>query len=342
MFLDYIIRRLDGTMEEVEKIIELITGNVGVEQKNDILGQVKSDVQQRKEFNSYKNAWALSSFQMEMSELKIERSYLVLKEKIKKQRSTVTIRLYSFMKYAAILLIVFGAGTLSNKYLTAYVSGDKPLETELTEIVVPSGQVAEVNLPDGSHVWLNAETRLSFSNNFIDKTREVTLKGEAYFKVQKDKTPFVVSTKFGEITVLGTSFNVRAFENGEFQTTLVEGVVKYKNKPLNKVITLSPGQQISLLENENILVREVKTNLYTSWKDGVIIFEKEPLRDVMQKLERHFAIRIKLDNILLGDIRFTGSIENESLVEVMEYINKTKPIQYFYDKKMKLLTVKQK
>ena len=73
-----------------------------------------------------------------------------------------------------------------------------------------------------------------------------------------------------------------------------------------------------------------------------IIFEKEPLRDVMKKLERHFGIRIDLDDNHLSDIRFTGKIENESLDEVMEYINKTKPIDYLYDKKQKLLTIKLK
>lgn len=323
-------------MEEMNKIIELITGNVAEEQKNDILNQVKGDAELRKEFNSVKNAWALSSSQIEMPELKIERSYLALKSKIKNQRPTVSIRIYTFLKYVAILLIFFGAGILSNKYLPIF----ETTELNLTEIVVPSGQVAEVNLPDGSHVWLNAETRLSFNNSFTEKTRGVSLKGEAYFKVKKGKKPFIVSTKFGDITVLGTSFNVRAFENSNFQTTLVEGIVKYNNAQLDKTVTLAPGQQMVLHENEKVDVHEVaNTNIYTSWKDGIIVFEKEPLRDVIQKLERHFAIRIELQDKMLGDIRFTGSIENESLFEVMDYINKTKQIQYTFDKKLKLLKI---
>ncbi len=329
-------------MTEIDKIIELITGNIAEEEKNDILNQVKDDAQLRKEYNSVKNAWALSSAQTKMPELKIERSYLALKTKVRNQRSNVTIRLYSFLKYAAMLLIVFGAGILSNKHFSGFMNGHKTSGAALTEIVVPAGQVVEVNLPDGSHAWLNAETRLSFPNNFIERAREVTLRGEAYFKVKKGTIPFVVSTKFGEIAVLGTSFNVRAFENSEFQTTLVEGAIRYKNREQNKEVTLSPGQQIVLSENKGIQVREVKTNLYTSWKDGIIVFEREPLRNVIQRLERHFAIKIELEDNMLGDIRFTGNIENESLLEVMEYINKTKPIQYTYNKKLKLLTVKSK
>ncbi len=329
-------------MKELEKIVELITGNVTEDQKNDILNQVKGDAQLHKEFNLIKNAWALSSSRIEMSELKIERSYLAIQTRIKDQKKFFSIGLYTWFKYAAILVIIFGAGIFSGKYIPEMWSEGKTTKNELTEFVVPSGQMAEVNLPDGSHVWLNSESRLSFSDNFLDKTRSVTLKGEALFKVRKGERPFVVTTKYGEVRVKGTTFNVCAFENSEFQTTLVEGSVTYRNTELKKEVSLCPGQQIVLSENEGIQVHEVKTELYTTWKDGLIIFEKEPLKDVMRKLERHFGIRIELDDNHLLDMRFTGKIENESLDEVMEYINKTKPINYLYDKKQKLLTIKLK
>jgi transmembrane sensor len=333
-FLDYKYGRLDHESMEIEKIIALITGNVREDQKNDLLSQVKNDTVLHKEYKSLKNAWALSSYQAEMSKSKIEKAYLIQKAKIKKQKPAITVRLYSFLKYAAVLLIVFGAGIFFNKYFTG-----KP---GLTEIAVPSGQVAEIKLPDGSHAWINSDTRLSFSGNFTGKNRQVTLKGEAYFKVQKDKRPFVVSTKYGEITVLGTSFNVHAYNNGKFHTTLVEGIVKYTNTEQNQGIILSPGQQVSFSENDSIQVSEVKTNLYTSWKDGVIIFKKEPLKEVILKLERHFDVKIKLEDRSLEDIRFTGNIENENLFDVMEYINKTKPIQYTYNNKLKQLIIRQK
>jgi len=329
-------------MKELEKIVELITGNVTEDQKNDILNQVKGDAQLHKEFNLIKNAWALSSSRIEMSELKIERSYLAIQTRIKDQKKFFSIGLYTWFKYAAILVIIFGAGIFSGKYIPEMWSERKTAKNELTEFVVPSGQMAEVNLPDGSHVWLNSESRLSFSDNFLDKTRSVTLKGEALFKVRKGERPFVVTTKYGEVRVKGTTFNVCAFENSEFQTTLVEGSVTYRNTKLKKEVSLYPGQQIVLSENDGIHVHEVKTELYTTWKDGLIVFEKEPLKDVMRKLERHFGIRIELDDNHLIDMRFTGKIENESLDEVMEYINKTKPIDYLYDKKQKLLTIKLK
>lgn len=303
------------------------------DQKNDLLSRIKNDHLLFKEYKSLKNVWALSSHQAGMSEEKVREAYMLQRKKIRNQKP-VTVRLYALLKYAAILLVVFGAGILFNEYFSG-----KP---GFTEIVVPSGQLAKVNMPDGSRAWINSDTRLSFSTGFKDRKRQVVLNGEAYFQVQKDQKPFVVSTKYGDITVLGTSFNVHAYDNSRFQATLVEGTIKYTDTEHNRKVVLSPGQQISFSEGDSIRVDQVKTDLYTSWKDGVLIFRKEPLKDVVRKLERHFDVKIELEDHSLEDIRFTGNIENESLMDVMEYINKTKSIQYTYNSKQKRLMIRQK
>jgi ferric-dicitrate binding protein FerR (iron transport regulator) len=321
---------------KTEEIIALITGNVSEDRKNDLLPQIKKDDLLQKEYNALKNVWALSSHDAEMSGSRVEKAYLIQRAKIKRQ--SIPVRLYSFLKYAAILLIVFGAGIIFDKYFTSQSESNKGI----TEIVVPLGQTAEIYLPDGSHAWINSDTRLSFSNTFSDKKRDVILRGEAYFKVRKDKSPFVVSTKFGDITVLGTSFNVHAYNDSKFQATLVEGSIRYTNEERNRNIVLSPGQQLSFSEEDGIRVNDVKTNLYTSWKDGVIIFKKEPLKEVVRKLERHFDVKIVLEDRSLENIRFTGNIGNENLLDVLEYIDKTKPIQYTYNRKSKKLTIRQR
>ncbi len=314
-----------------EEIIAVITGDVSEDQKKDLLSRIRNDHVLYKEYKSLKNAWALSSHQVGMSEEKVRKAYLFQQAKIRSQRP-VTVRLYSFLKYAAIVLLVFGAGILFNRYFSG--------EPGLAEIVVPPGQLTEVNLPDGSHAWINSDTRLSFSTNIRDRRRQVVLDGEAYFRIQKDQRPFVVSTKYGEITVLGTSFNVHAYDSGEFQATLVEGSIRYTDRSGQRQVLLSPGQQLSFSEDNGIRVNEVKTVQYTSWKDGVLIFRKEPLKDVVRRLERHFDVNIELEDPLLENIRFTGNIEHESLLDVIEYINKTKPIQYTYNGKQKQLKIR--
>ena len=316
---------------KTEEIIAVITGHVTGDRKNDLLSQIKKDPLLRKEYNSLKNIWALSSQQAKMPDEKVRKAYSV-------QKTSLSIHhFYTILKYAAILVIVFGAGMLFNTYL----ADNCALNGEPTEIVVPPGQVAEVGLPDGSHVWINSDTRLSFSKTFNGEKRKVLLSGEAYFKVRKDKKPFVVTTRFGDITVLGTSFNVHAYDDSKFQATLVNGSIRYTNNA-KKNIVLLPGQQLSFSQGDSMLVRAVKTNRYTSWKDGVIIFKKEPLKEVVRKLERHFDVKIILEDNTLEDICFTGNIKNESLPDVLELINKTKPIRYTYDQKLKKISIRQR
>ena len=324
-------------MKEKEQIINLVTGNIAGNQKNDVLKKVKNDPELRKEYRSIKNAWALSSKNADVTEINIEKSYLNLKTRITKQSDTISRRLYSVLKYAAVLLIAFWIGSYSDtirNFLTGNADGN-----DQTEIIVPPGQISEVRLPDGSLVWLNSETKLLLPAGFSKRTRNVNLEGEAYFEVRKGKKRFVVSTKSGDITVLGTSFNVSAFNDSEFQTTLEEGIIQFKSRLSNEKITLLPGQQLFFL-GKNIKIQEVETNKYTSWRKGIIVFDKEPFRSVIKKLERRFAVKIQMEDVQLGEIRFTGSIENESLPEVMSYINKTMPVQYTYDKKQKLLKIK--
>lgn len=325
-------------MNDKEQILNLITGNIDEDKKGELLKKVKSDPELKKEYDAMKNAWALSSRKSDVTELNIERSYLALKSKMSKQNVTISRRIYWVFKYAAIVILVFGFGLYADSFLDFFTTG-KIASNNQTEIVVPAGQVAEVNLPDGSHVWLNAGTSFSFPKNFSTHNRHIDLKGEAFFEVKKGKERFVVSTSSGDITVLGTKFNVSAFDESEFQTTLVEGVIKFRSNFSNKEFIIQPGQQIISTNGNNVLVQNVETNKYTSWRNGIIVFDKEPLRSVIRKLERRFAITIEMNDKDLADIRFTGSIENETLPEVLGYISKTKPIQFTYTKNKKTVII---
>lgn len=327
---------MSGFIEDmrIEKIIAVITSNVPEQEKSDLLTEIKGDPLLYRKYRSLKNAWALSADGANLPESRIEKAYLMQQAKINDRNPVQFRKLFPFMRYAAVLLIAFAGGILFSQR-----SAEK---TGLTEIIVPPGQVAEMNLPDGSHVWINSDTHLSFLNGFQDEKREVTLKGEAYFQVKKAKNPFIVSTEYGNVTALGTSFNVYAYCNSKFQATLVEGIIKYSNNKDQREVLLSAGQQVVHSAAGSVDVRKVKTELFTSWRDGVLIFRKEPLHEVIKRLERHFAVKIELQDSVLEDIRFTGNIEGENLMDVMEYINKTKPIQYAYDNKQKKLTIKQK
>ncbi len=321
-------------MEKKEQLINLISGNISPEQKANILKELKSNNKLREEFEILKNAWALSSFEQAIDPEKIERSYLSFNNRYRKKGKEIS--LWNITKYAAIIIVFFSIGLLTNQYILEPLNNTSNKITGNDQIVVPNGEKSELMLSDGSVVWLNSGTTLTFPVEFNKDGRKVKISGEAFFNIKKGEAPFVVSTEYGDIKVLGTTFNVRAYNNMDFQATLNEGIILFNNA--KQEVILKPNQQLIISKQNGWSINTVKTENYSSWKKGVIAFESEPLEDVMKKLERHFDIQIELDK-KIAQIHFTGKIFDESINEVMNYINKTKPIQYDYNKSTRRLTI---
>ena len=169
-----------------------------------------------------------------------------------------------------------------------------------------------LELADGTIVHLNCDSELRYPVSFGEEIRKVELKGEAYFEVTKNGKPFFVEVEGMTVEVLGTKFNVMAYDDEEaIQTTLVSGKVKVittgnENK---KDIYLEPGKQASWDKNTGKLTsREVNTNLYTSWIDGYFRFENQRLEDVMRKVSRWYDIKVFYQDQKLKDKRLTGKL----------------------------------
>jgi ferric-dicitrate binding protein FerR (iron transport regulator) len=208
-------------------------------------------------------------------------------------------------------------------------------------ISTPFGARIKTVLPDSSIVWLNSGSSLTFPTVF-GKFRKVTLLGEAFFEVTKNSNPFIVSAKGKEVEVKGTSFNVKSFpETKSLETTLVEGTVIVRNTVTMKEVTLRPGQHATLTENE-ISVKNVETNILTCWKDGKLIFNKEPFPEFVKKLERWYNVKIEYDDQTLNDLWYTGTIEMETISEVMEMLSIAAPVTYSFNNKERVFTIKAK
>lgn len=241
-----------------------------------------------------------------------------------------------FYRYAAVFVIAFFIG------IGVYVSIKSPVSDyseTYTEITVPYGERSQVTLYDGTKVWLNSGTTFKFPKSFNDKARTVSISGEAFFDVCKGKVPFIVSSEYGNIKVLGTRFNVRAYNNLQFQTTLVEGKIQFYNSNGNVII--QPNQQLQISESGNFVIGKIDCNQISSWTEGLITFVGEPLSEVFKKLERHYDITIEAEGSI-SSICFTGQIMDESIEEIMVLIDRTKPIKYKYDRKSRILTITDK
>jgi ferric-dicitrate binding protein FerR (iron transport regulator) len=178
---------------------------------------------------------------------------------------------------------------------------------ESNKVFVPRGGEYQLTLSDGTKVWLNSESELSYPVCFRGKERIIYLKGEAFFKVTKNKEkPFIVISDRQKVKVYGTSFNVKDYENEDFvQTTLTEGSVKVYNKKLNLSSFIKPGEQAVLSKNK-LNVRKVNIGQYVSWKDGEFIFQHEKLENIMKKISRWYDVDIFYMNKNVKDYHFTA------------------------------------
>lgn len=186
-------------------------------------------------------------------------------------------------------------------------------------VEVPAGGEFDFRLPDGTQVFLNAESRLRFPAHFLPgKERRVFLTGEAYFDVARDTSaPFSVTLEHTTVTVLGTSFNVSAYP-GEHRevTTLVDGAVRLDRNTGGRPVRLSPGQQGSYDARLDTLTRqEVNVSYYTAWKNGVFAFHRQPLEQVMQTLSRWYVFEPRYADPELKSILYTGKIARHATIE---------------------------
>ncbi|QJB40034.1 FecR domain-containing protein [Chitinophaga oryzae] len=198
------------------------------------------------------------------------------------------------------------------------VAADKPVNYILR---TPRGANYQVQLPDGSKVWLNAASSIAYPSVFTGSERRVTVTGEVYFEVAAlAQQPFVVQAGIQEITVLGTAFGIRQYEKEQQGlTTLVNGKVKIQAAGKDQV--LQPGEQ-AIVSGSQLQVVQVDTEEFTSWKDGWIRFRNKPLTSILQTISRWYDIDIQADDQQLRGQYFTCYINKEQgLGECIQSLN---------------------
>ena len=178
-------------------------------------------------------------------------------------------------------------------------------------LLVPRGGVYRIALADGTQVWLNSDSRLEYPESFAGGVREVRLQGEAYFDVRSDSLrPFVVRTGLGDVTVLGTEFNVKCYPDEEsVVATLVEGSVSFANAKVGDT-RLEPGCQLTFdQETGAFRMERVNVRYYVGWKDDVLIFQNERLEDIMRVLSRWYDVTVVFENERVKNLVFSGNLD---------------------------------
>lgn len=271
-------------------LIRYFQGECSEEEKERIRQWLESKEDNKKQFINERIRFDAS--------LIVDESKISIRHSLSKKKSLRTL----FKTVAAILLLI-GSSYLFSLYQST------SRNSSLLHINVPAGSRTSVTLPDGSLVWLNSNTTLSYPNLFLGKKRTVELDGEAYFEVVKDnKKAFIVKTGNRSIEVLGTTFNVEAYaKKTAFRVSLFTGKVKiYADEKKSDCVYLNPGEAAELT-GKVFQIKQANANS-SRWKDGLIILENNSFDEIMHLFEKYYDLEIIIRNHQVRNLGYQGKL----------------------------------
>ena len=257
--------------------------------------------------------WANSFWNVMKPEINhTQRIKELTKQKIDVKPQSIASFHFGVIKYAAVILLALMVGG------TVYFYSKK--DVEFIEVASGVGQMEEVELPDGSKAWLNAQSKLIYPSTFDGNYREVNMTGEVYFEIETDtRHPFIVSSDYVKIKVKGTSFLVSSYANEPVvKTYLKGGSVELEITESGKILKMIPGDDVTYIKEQKKVTWENKPGAnIDSWRYGDISFYNESFFEIARKLERKFGVEIIFPEQELGNMKLTAEFETEGLEEII-------------------------
>ena len=302
-----------------ELLLKYIAGKASQQEKEEVATWIDADAANLKEFISLRKSYDAFLWQDTDEFSKKTKSTFSL--------SPVTQRI---LRIAAVFVLTFGLSYMMLQFLSKE-------DIEMQTVYVPAGQRTLVTLADGTTVWVNGQSTLTFPSRFSSSVRNVELDGEAYFDVRKDaRKQFIVSTApQSAIKVLGTKFNVKAYKESDgVVTTLIEGKVNFELNGASsqpQYIIMAPGQKLIYYSQNG------KTELYAtsgerelSWKDGKVIFHQTSLREALNILAERFNAEFVIRGKVPSDDSFSGTFTNRNLEQILNFIEVSSKVRWRY------------
>ena len=325
-------------MERKDIYIELLDcfmrGELPAEQEHELRTWFKQPEVREMLFQHYRHSWT----EAEGKELPVEiqnRMFRNIQSRIHaetgrkgKQEPVRKLQFRQWLPYAAAVVFLLGFMIFVHLYLNlADKTENYSLQTY--KVFVDKGQRASVILPDGTKVWLNSHTELTYNGDYGKGNRQVVLSGEGYFEVAKDTTSrFIVKAGEIEVEALGTTFNVKAYqEDRELTTTLFEG--KVRTSVGKDEVILKPDESLSFDKfSRRMIVSDDLAAYARMWKDNELVFKGATMEEVAVMLDRLYNVKVRFTSEKVKHYRFSGVIKNNSLDNVIELISLTAPIMY--------------
>jgi transmembrane sensor len=327
-FLLLLTRKLSGeaSQEELEELAGMVAADPALKEEADIYARFWEQQQQEQ------HATTELALQKVLSQINrdAEAEYSD-KEETPVRRIPVWKRL---ARIAAILVLVAGMGAGAYKiFISPKLS--TTVQAELVQKQNAKGVKSTIELADGSKIWLNADSKVQYPALFTGNTREVYLNGEAFFDIAKNPSkPFIIHLSNGTVRVLGTSFNIKAYDGDPFvETSVATGKVafipKLKNSREADTIFLTPNNKVVYrVEEEKIITTATISAEDKGWTEGKMVFRSMLFKDIAVDLERNFGKKIVFKDEEVANFRLTGSFQNNTLAEILFYLSKSKAFTY--------------
>ena len=354
-----------------EFLIRFFNGQLNKDEINKLKEWIESSDKNLSEFETYRKIWLATAIHLDNEKIDPEAGWVKIAGHLSAARSDTSSPIFSLVKnrrlskilgIAAMVVFLISLGSISSWLIFA----PKKVQNthNLSQVFVPLGSKSQLILPDGTTAWINAGSKLSYASDYNLTERVVTLEGEGYFDVRSNKKkPFIVQTSHLKIKAYGTVFNVKAYpEEQTITTTLIEGNVEIQLKGTSNrahSFRLKPHQNIvyhintgtSEIKHEKEsgkeiqdnrkneksnpeiqIIDNIKSELYTSWKDEKWVLEGITLNELAHLLERRYGTRIEILNERLNTYKFSGTIQNETLEQVLVILRLTTPLEYHVGK----------
>ena len=306
-----------------ERIIKYCQGMLPKREQDQLLKEAYNDPELKSQIIDYQHLHSLLELVPEKADVRQgSERYNSFRRQVDSQKRKLW--LISFSRYAAILVVAFvSAWMLASYYFSVNIAEKQALIAFQQELVVPAGQRAELTLPDGTKVWLNAGSKLSYPS-FFEKERKVFLSGEGFFSVAKnEKVPFIVSTRTIDVKALGTQFNVFSYPGSDYTGVyLQEGRVKaYFPSSEAEGVVLSPEQYL-IQEGKQLKLSTMDPDDLL-WREGIYTFKRQKLASIIKKLELYYDVKIIVKDKEILDYEYVGKFrQRDGVMEILQLIQR--------------------
>jgi transmembrane sensor len=329
-----LIMREEEKVEYHILIIKFLSGEISDSEMILLRSWLEQDPENRSIFNKENELWQMTGLQSKLENFNTYAAWENISSKINPGKghynSVTVLRKNNFRIYLAAATIVFlvAIGGLS-LWISVKTSFKKETAASIT-VATNEGEKAHVILADSTIVTLNSGSILKYNGQYNIKDRNVKFSGEAFFNVRTNpEKPFVVQLDQMSVTATGTRFNIFSFHNEDrVETTLEEGAIKVSIKD-NEPLNVKSGQQVVyFVRSKKVLVRDVNTDTYTSWKENKLRFNDTPFEEVLRRIGRKYNVTFEITNPDLLNLKYTATFIDEPVDQVMQMLKTVSPITY--------------